>query len=178
MSVTIRQLASSADIQLQQMYDDAKIPFSLLCFWAAIFANKARNLDMQGKLTNDKNMSADLYGLDTSGADLSIFPEVPVYTASANVTNFSDPSLNITKGQKYIVMPGEVDEAKNNRGIEYISYKSDIDQNFPAPAHNTFHLTSRTKLRRAMMSAYEKPTAKRPYACRVKNLIHLIGIQH
>ena len=68
---TLRQLVSSADIQLQQLSPDSKIPTIQLYVWGMWLVNKYKSY--QAKTVD-------------TGSYLSIIPEVAVTVASANVS--------------------------------------------------------------------------------------------
>jgi len=156
--MTIREITSAIEIQLQQLGDDSKIPFNVISFWVTTIINKY----LQAKAN-----------INDSGSYLSIFPDVLVKTATASTTP------NIVVGRKYIELPAQILDLDNDTGIDYITFHGTLDSQSPTFSSITFTRTTPRKARRLYMSTYENPsTTKNKAFYLVGDIVYLLGIEN
>lgn len=153
---TIRIIAGDLHKSLKQSFDDADISFAQVSHWVQFFVNKYAQRNIQ---------SID------SGLYLSIYPDVPVLTFSANA------QPNEVAGRKYFELPDSIHDIDDDGGIKYVAYPDREGSCMPGFAGNRFTRTSPTKAKRLYYSPYEQPTPQNPYFYRIRNNIYLLGIE-
>lgn len=170
--ITLRQLASAAEIALQQTGDDAKINFSQLVFYANMLVNKY--MYVKYKNTSSSSSTSKLgvpSWLDMGGGSLSVFPDVEVHIPTSNTTP------NIVTGRKYVIIPAVILDIDGDRGIDYVTYHYKANGNVPVFTRITFSRTTPRLATRLSKSVYEAPSPIRPYWYRLKDYIVLLGVE-
>ncbi len=158
MPTTIRELVSSADVQLQQLSPDSKIPTTQLFVWGTWLVNKYRAFQAKS--------------VDT-GSYLSIMPAVTVSKAATTTTP------DIIAGEKYSALPRAILDLEGDRGIDYVSYaRNDYPDNVDLGIIGPFTRTTPRKARWLYNSKYTKPTASNPYWYRHGNYVGFVGISN
>ena len=162
-SITLRFLASSIHEQLKQTYDDADIQFNQVVLWCTYFINKYKAAKKQAV---------------ESGGYLTIYPDVPVLSATAN----ADPAAandfsGLVAGRKYFELPESIFDMHYDMGINYISYQDFTGTCQPSFAGVRFLRTTPAAAHRLYYSEYEKPTPSNPYFYRTKGIVYLLGIE-
>jgi hypothetical protein len=158
--ITLRQLASAAEIHLEQTGDDSKIPFSQLVFYANLLVNKY--------LSVKTTTYAESGG---TGSNYSIYPDVPVVTPTSNITP------DIVTGRKYFEIPVAILDLDGDNGIDYVTYHHSIDSSRPVFTSIQFFRTTPTKALRISQSTYEKPSSDNAYWYRVGSRVFLLGVE-
>jgi hypothetical protein len=154
---TIRNLVSSVDLQLKQTSSESTIPLTQIYLWATYFINKYMSFK---------------YQTTESGSYLSIFPSVSVIKSNSNVVP------NIIAGEKYSILPRNIYDFPDDRGIDYITYsRSEYPDNVDLGYIGTFMRTSPSKAKRLYYSKYEKPSPANPYFYIHGNYVGYLGIK-
>jgi hypothetical protein len=154
---TIRNLVSSVDLQLKQTSSESTIPLTQLYLWATYFVNKYMSFK---------------YQTTESGTHLAIFPSVAVLKSISSV------SPNIIAGEKYSILPRNVYDFPDDRGIDYITYsRNEYPDNVDLGYIGTFMRTSPSKARRLYYSKYEIPSPTNPYFYVHGNYVGFLGIK-
>ena len=152
---TPRELASSLQLALKKTFDDSTVSLSQIMYWIAIFVNKYNSLKLQQ---------------GDSGLYLSVFPNVPVQTPLVSTTN-------LIAGRKYVQLPTNILDLKDDGAINYISYNDFNGACQPSFAGVRFWHTTPIKAERLYYNPYEKPRPDHPYYYRVKNYVYLLGVE-
>lgn len=135
---------------LQQNFDDSSISLYAATYWTVVMADKIR---------------AQHIGKSSSGAFLTIFPQVPV-------------STDTITGRKYITLPTNIYDYNEDRGISFISYDYTIDDCEPPFTSVTFSRTTPASSKVLFYTSEERPEPQNPYFYRVKENIYFLGIEN
>lgn len=143
--------------QIKQTFDDRDVSKAQVAYWCILVGNKL----LGGHIKNRK-----------SGAYLSVFSQVPVYTPPAN----SNP--NFVQGRKFIQLPSAIFDFDKDDGVEYLTYTSS-GLLTEAPKFTTvkFHRTNQSEAEWLYMNPHSAPKPTVPYWYRTGNLIYLLGTE-
>jgi len=147
---TLRHIAYDVLRSLNQNYSDAEINLPQVIYWIMIHADRLKKVYME-------MMDFD------SGAYVNSFPIVVLV----------DP-LN---GRNYFGLPVSIYDYREERGIEFITYRPELDPNNPVFTSVQFTRTTIPATRRLYMRDDEKPTPANPYFYRLADRIYLLGVE-
>lgn len=154
--MTFRNLVGSLQVALKQTFANTSVPLSQIAFWCTLFINKARSAKVQSEDTGRYTM---------------VFPNVPIFIPTISTTNYIE-------GRKYILLPDNILDLPDDKGIVYISYNDFEGSCPPSFTGVRFTRTTQTKSNRLYMSPYEVPNPANPYYYLIsKNIVYLLGIE-
>lgn len=155
--MTYRYVVYDLEKTFNAAFDDADFTFNQILYWVLVVANRMRV--QQNAITN-----SDLF--------TSTFSSVPVYTDA--------------KGRKYIDLPSQIMDLRNNAAVVYITYNVDTCKcEGPTFAQVWFAGTSLGAVQHLYLDEYTKPSTKNPYFYRVGdnvdglpvNRIYFVGLE-
>lgn len=155
--MTYRYVVYDLEKTFNSAFDDADITFNQILYWVLVVTNRMRV--QQNLVTN-----SDLF--------TSTFSSVTVHTDA--------------KGRKYIDLPSQIMDLKNNAAVVYITYNVDTCKcEGPTFAQVWFAGTSLGAVQHLYLDEYTKPSTKNPYFYRVGdnvdgvavNRIYFIGVE-
>ena len=155
--MTYRYVVYDLEKTFNSAFDDADITFNQILYWVLVVANRMRV--QQNALTN-----SDLF--------TSTFSSVPVHTD--------------IKGRKYIDLPAQIMDLRNNAAVVYITYNVETCKcEGPTFAQVWFASTNLGAVQHLYLDEYTKPSTKNPYFYRVGdnvdgvavNRIYFVGLE-
>lgn len=155
--MTYRFIVSDLEKSLNQAFDDADITQIQVLYWVQVIANRLRT---------------QYYKLKGDDSYVSTFAPVIVHTDA--------------KGRKYIDLPSQILDLKQDAGVVFISYNFDTNCCKGDPRGQVvFERTHVGKLRTLYMDPYTTPQPKNPYFYRIAdkvnevdvNRIYLLGLE-
>jgi hypothetical protein len=146
--MTYRYVVYDLEKTFNSAFDDADITFNQILYWVLVVANRMRV--QQNALTN-----SDLF--------TSTFSSVPVHTD--------------IKGRKYIDLPVQIMDLRNNAAVVYITYNVDTCKcEGPTFAQVWFASTSLGAVQHLYLDEYTKPSTKNPYFYRVGDYVDGVSV--
>lgn len=154
---TYRYVVYDLEKSLNASFDDADFTFTQILYWVAVVSNRIRV--EQNALTN-----SDLF--------TSTFHSIPVQTDE--------------KGRKYIDLPAQIMDLKNNAGVVYITYNEETCScEGPMFAQRFFQGINLGSVQHLYLDEYTKPSVQNPYFYRIGhrvndvsvNRVYLLGVE-
>jgi len=107
-----------------------------------------------------------------------VYMETIVSDSGAYVNTFPiDVAVDPLNGRNYFVLPVSIYDYNEERGIEFITYKPELDPNNPVFTSVLFTRTTIPAMRRLYMRDDERPTPANPYFYRLADRIYLLGVE-
>jgi hypothetical protein len=157
MGFVLRHIIDDIAVALKQTSDDKSIQRSQIAYWVLLIGNTLKAQHIQKR---------------SSGAFLSIFPDIPVLMDTVN------GGKNKIKNRKYIEIPTTIYDFNNDRGIDFIAYESPGGPTCPPQfTMQTFDRTTPKESEVMYYSKYTTPSPKVPAFYRVGERIYLLGIE-
>lgn len=157
MGFVLRHIVDDIAVSIKQISDDKSIQRSQIAYWVLLIGNTLKSQHIQKR---------------SSGAFLSVFPDVPV------MIDTNSEGRNKIKGRKYIEIPTTIYDFNNDRGIDFLSYESPGGPLCPPQfTKQTFTRTTPKEAEVLYFSKYTSPTPKEPAFYRVGERIYLLGIE-
>lgn len=157
MGFVIRHVVDDIAVTLKQISDDKSIQRSQIAYWVLLIGNTLKSQHIQKR---------------SSGAFLSIFPDIPVLIDSTS------NGRNKVKDRKYIEIPTTIYDFNNDRGIDFIAYESPGGPGCPPQfTKQTFERTTPKESEVLYYSKYTTPSPKTPAFYRVGERLYFLGIE-
>jgi len=146
---TLRYIVFDALRSIRETHPDANVTIAQAAYWTIVHGDRLRKIHI---------------GQADSGAHLVTFKDVAVLV---------DPDL----GRNYFILPAAIYDFDDDKGIDYITYRPEIDRNDPVFTSVQFTRTNIPASRRLYMNEDERPKPSDPYFYRVSDRIYLLGCE-
>ena len=148
-NATIRQVVFDVLRTVRANHPEAQVTKPQITYWVITHADRLRRMHI---------------GQTATGRFMVTYPSI-----SALV----DP---IT-GRNYCVIPANIYDMEDDKGIAYLSYTAQLDLNSPTFTSVVFTRTTPAQARRLYYSEDEKPSAKNPYFYTADDRIYFLGCE-
>jgi len=146
---TLRYIVKDILEDLNQKYPGADIKFTQVMYWVMLISDAIKRQHLQKE------------------------------DSSYHVTSFlADVYVDLTNGRNYIELPKGIYDLDYDRGIHYISYKPEVDNDIPTFGSIQFNRTTIAKSRRLYWKDDEYPTSANPYFYRLGDRIYFLGVEN
>lgn len=146
---TLRYIVFDVLRGIKETHPQADITLAQVAYWVIVHADRLRKMHI---------------GQASSGAYLATFLDIDVLV---------DPAT----GRNYFVLPAAIYDFDSDKGIEYMTYKAQLDPNDPVLTSVQFTRTTIPAARRLYMNEDERPKPSDPYFYRVADWIYLLGCE-
>jgi hypothetical protein len=134
---------------IKETHPDSSVTVAQVAYWAIVHADRLRKAHI---------------GQASSGAYLQTFRDI-------------DALVNPADGRNYIILPAAIYDYDDDKGIDYITYKAQLDPNRPTFTSVQFTRTTIPESRRLYMSEDEVPTPANPYFYREGDRLYFLGCE-